>query len=225
MTAYYTFLLLLHTLLLVYWLGLDLGIFYLGACLAKRELPAFTRTTLCQVLVTLDMMPRFCLILTLPVGVSLSLAGGYAVLPENWSLPVQWLVWVLALDWTALAAFGFRHPERIEVPRIDRVIRLVVIAATVFAAVWSALGHGPIDRRSGWLETKLALYAAIVGADMMIHSAFRPLRIEFANLRKGSIPTEMEDTIRHRLRAAKPWVLVTWAGLVIEACLGLAKLY
>ena len=63
-SAQYTLLLLLHTLLLVYWLGLDLGIFYLGACLGKRELPAFTRTTLCQILITLDMVPRFCLIQT-----------------------------------------------------------------------------------------------------------------------------------------------------------------
>ncbi len=225
MTAYYTLLLVLHTLLLAYWLGLDLGIFYLGFSLSRRELPAFTRTTLLQILVTLDMVPRFCLILTLPVGVSLALNGGYATLSARWDLPILYCTWLLTLFWAALAGFGFRHPGRGDLPNIDRVIRLVVIAAVLSAAASSLAGSGPIDTHSGWLSTKLIVYAGIVAADMMIHAAFRPLRMEFERLRKGSIPCEMEDTIRTRLRRAKPWVWLSWAGLVLEACLGLAKLY
>jgi hypothetical protein len=222
---FYTLLLVLHTLLLVYWLGLDLGIFYLGACLGRRELPAFTRTTLCQILVTLDMVPRFCLVLILPVGVSMALSGGYATLPETWSAPIEAGVWLLSLAWVVLIAMGFRQPQRLGLPRIDKVIRLVVIAALCFVAITSMLDQGPIDRRAGWLDAKLLIYAAIVGADMMIHSAFRPLRIEFSKLGKGSIPPETEIVIGSGLKQAKPWVLASWVGLVLEAWLGLSKLF
>ena len=222
---HYTLLLLVHALLLVYWLGLDLGIFYLGAALARRELPAFTRTTLCQILVTLDMIPRFALVLTLPVGATLTMLGGYVTVDNRYAAPVLGGLWLLSLAWLALIAVSFRQPGRRSPPIIDRFVRLGVIALLVLFAATSALDDGPIDRRAGWLDTKLVIFAAIVGADMMIHSAFRPLRIAFLDLGKGTIPPEMEGTIRARLRAAKPWVLASWAGLVLEAWLGFAKLY
>jgi hypothetical protein len=226
-SAQYTLLLLLHTLLLVYWLGLDLGIFYLGACLGRRELPAFTRTTLCQILITLDMVPRFCLVLMLPVGTQLALTGGYTTLPDSyaWRWPIIGFVWLFSLAWVALIARGFRDPDSFEIPRADRVLRLIAIAALVIATGSSALGFGPVDKGAGWLMTKLLIYAAIVGADMMIHSAFRPLRMAFSAMGKGAIPVETETTIRTALSDAKPWVLASWAGLVIEAWLGLAKFY
>jgi hypothetical protein len=222
---HYTLVLLIHALLFVYWLGLDLGIFYLGAALARKDLPAFTRTTLCQILVTLDMIPRFCLVLTLPVGATLTVFGGYVTVENGYALPILAGLWLLSLGWVALIATGFRQPSRRSPPVIDRFVRLFVIGMLLFFAATSALDDGPIDRRAGWLDTKLAIFALIVGADMMIHAAFRPLRVAFAGLGKGTIPLEMEDTIRTRLRAAKPWVLASWVGLVLEAWLGLAKLF
>jgi hypothetical protein len=222
---HYTLVLLIHALLFVYWLGLDFGIFYLGAALARRDLPAFTRSTLCQILVTLDMIPRFALVLTLPVGATLTLLGGYVTIENRFAWPILSGIWLLSLGWVALIAIGFREPKRRSPPIIDRFVRLGVIALLLFFAATSALDQGPIDRRAGWLDTKLAIFAAIVGADMMIHTAFRPLRIAFAGLGKGTIPPEMEDTIRTRLRIAKPWVLASWVGLVLEAWLGLAKLF
>ena len=222
---HYTLLLLVHALLFAYWLGLDLGIFYLGAALARRELPAFTRTTLCQILVTLDMIPRFALVLTLPVGATLTILGGYVTVESRYTMPFLAVLWVLSLGWAALIAVGFRQPGRRSLPIVDRLVRLGVIVLLLFLAATSALDQGPIDRRAGWLDTKLVIFAAIVGADMMIHTAFRPLRVAFVNLGKGTIPPETESTIRTRLRAAKPWVLATWAGLVLEAWLGFAKLY
>ena len=89
--------LLLHVLLLTYWLGADLGVFYSSRYVLKPELGSEARATALKIMAWLDVSPRLCLVLFLPSGVTLMALDDYG--------RDIFLGWPLALVWVASAVW------------------------------------------------------------------------------------------------------------------------
>jgi hypothetical protein len=225
MSIYYTLLLLLHALLLVYWLGVDLAVFYCGSQALRPDLPPVTRALLARLMFTLDLVPRFCLLLMFPVGATLALTGGYATLTEDESITALIVMWLLAFGWIALVSLLARHPAWSELRLAETLFRIVFILFLLMLALTSVLGHGPIDRQAGWLQTKLALFALIVAGRLAIRIRLKRFRLAQARLTAGETDAELEKIIQGSLVGSRPLIVAVWVGIILEAYLGLSKLY
>ena len=89
----------LHVMLLVYWLGGDLGVFLLAKAAKRPDLSFAERAFALQMAVRIDLIPRLCFTLMFPVGLQLTSSGGFAVIP-NWALVLAWFAsaaWIVLL--------------------------------------------------------------------------------------------------------------------------------
>lgn len=219
----YIFVILIHILLFVYWLGSDLGVFYSAKFLVDPTLSLETRRTVMKILHFIDLFPRMMLVLTLPVGVTLALAGGYAALPVAWGRPLLATIWIAALVWFALVVRIYEAPSA-GLTRVDYAIRYMVILGLVALGVASLLGYGPIIPGADWLAIKLIVFAIIIALGLGIRAAFRPFAVAFGQLVAHGSTLEIETAMKRAHARVRPIVLALWAALVVEAFLGLSKI-
>ena len=223
MTIGYAALILVHILLLVYWLGADLGVFYSAGFLTDAKLSIETRRTVMKILHFIDLFPRMALVMMLPVGISLALIGGYASVSPDWTIPVIVLAWVAASAWLMLVVKNYGSPTA-GLTRLDYWIRYLVIAGLLAVAGASFAGFGPIGPGSVWLALKLVVFAGIILCGLGIRATFKPFAAAFGQLvREGSSPA-VEAAMKQAQSRVRPVVLTLWAALVIEAFLGLSKI-
>jgi hypothetical protein len=210
-------------LLFVYWLGSDLGVFYSAGFLVNPALSLETRRTVMKILHFIDLFPRMTLVLTLPVGATLALAGGYATLPAGWEWPLLAAIWIAALVWLALVVTTYEAPNA-ALTRVDWAIRYVAILGLLALGVGSLLGAGPVVPGADWLAIKLIIFALIIALGLGIRVTFKPFAAAFGQLvAHGSTP-EIEATMKLAHAHVRPVVLALWAALVVEAFLGLSKI-
>jgi hypothetical protein len=219
----YATLILLHILLLTYWLGADLGVFYSGSFLTKPELSVANRRIAMKINHFVDLFPRMSLVLMVPVGATLALRGGYATLPPGWAGPTILAVWIVALIWLSLVINIYRRPS-VMLTRCDYTIRYLAIAVLVALSIGYFLGVGPIVAGSTWLALKLLVFAGIIGCGLAIRAAVKPFAALFGRLvNEGSTP-EIEAALKRAQGRIRPIVLLLWVGLVVEAFLGISKI-
>lgn len=213
-------LLLLHVLLFVYWLGGDLGVFYSSGYISKPELSPATRATVAKIMLALDLTPRVCLVLMLPVGVALSASLGALAIPAA-AIPA---LWVFALAWLAMVVTIYKkehQPIAHTLGKIDWAVRLLVIAGLAGAAILSLTGAGPVQ--GNWLAVKMLIFAGTIVCGLIIRVKLKPFGVAFGRLmREGSTP-EIESDLHASIARVKPAVLLIWGGLVVNAWLGIAK--
>jgi len=216
----YFLLKLAHILLFVYWLGGDIGVFHSATYVRNRTLSLEARRTAARILAWVDQIPRYCLVLTLPVGYTLALRIGVVRLPPTFML----LLWVIALVWL-WAVWAIHHyqgtalGERIR--KIDLGWRFVLLFGLLFDAWQGFTGQGHL--LTGWVSLKFLLLASMLFCGILIRMLGKPmapaLRQVFAT---GSTP-ELEETIRRTAGRTRPLVLTIWALLVLAAYVGIAK--
>jgi hypothetical protein len=223
MNPAYAALVLVHILLLVYWLGADLGVFYSAGFLTKPDLSLEARRTAMKILHFVDLFPRMAMVLMLPVGSTLALVAGYAALPAGWTAPVLAVIWAAALAWFWLVIKIYRGVGA-GLTRLDYVIRYAVIAGLLALAFSSLTGNGPVLPGAEWLAAKLIVFAGIIALGLGIRVVFKPFAVAFGQLvAKGSTP-EIEAAMKAAQTKVRPIVLTLWLALVIEAYLGLSKI-
>jgi hypothetical protein len=216
----YSLLLLAHLVLFAYWLGGDVGVFYSSYRVCDASLTKEARLTALKIMGWVDMVPRYCLVLILPVGVSLSATMGWwptrpGVVPAVWALSGLWL-WMV---WAIHHHQGKPLAETLR--RIDFGVRVLVILAMVGYGVTSLAGGAPINQP--WLAAKALLYGLLVFCGLMIRVAAQPFGPAFAEImRSGSTP-EAEARLNGAMNRARPFVVLIWIGLVAMAWLGAAK--
>ena len=129
----YQLLLLLHLLIAGYWLGGDLGVFYIAGKIADPAQPLAVRLFSARSMMLLDMIPRSCLILAFGTGVTLAARMGIIPL-DGW----LWLVWAVTGGWMTLAWFAFLKEHSalgLTIARIDFSLRLIILALCVGAGI------------------------------------------------------------------------------------------
>ena len=216
----YELFLILHLLLFCYWLGGDLGVFYSSGFVINPKLSNETRLSSAKIMLELDLIPRICMTLMLTVGGTLAALLGFEH-PE-WQMV---LIWLLAPFWCGMVLlihFNEGQPLAKTLSRIDYYFRWFMVAA-IIASITLALAT---DRLAGapWLVVKIAIFAFLIFCGIMIR---RHLPAFIAGLHKMSKGETMSDAdnaaMAEGLHKARPWVWSIWAGVFLEAVIGVTK--
>jgi hypothetical protein len=209
-----------HILLLVYWLGADLGVLLLARAAKRPELSFAARVFALKMAVTIDVTPRICFALMVPVSLHVADSGGFALIP-GWALAAAWL---LAAAWILLlVALGRSEgkPLAVTLNRVHMAFQWLMLAAIGWIGVSSWLGQGPLP--GGWLAAKVIAFAAIFALSIGIDFAFRPIGPAFARLATEGSRPDIEAAIAGAVDGAIRYVLALYALLVLIAFLGVTK--
>ncbi|BCY12854.1 hypothetical protein [Actinoplanes sp. L3-i22] len=219
----------LHIVLMVFWLGGDLGVFYSSRYVINPSLTPAARLTALKIMSGLDLGPKICLILFLPSGltlISLDEHGGsllgIKLLP--WWLLVP--VWIGALVWLRLMHLDHHEPGRHPlVRRIDWTIRITVIAGMTATGVYTLVAAHPfgVDTNPKWLGGKVLLYSLAIAAGLGIRRTLRPFGPAFGAIMAGNSDDTTEAAVQSSVNGCLPYVWLIWISVLIAGLLGVAK--
>ena len=209
---------LLHVLTFVYWVGADLGVFYSARLVVNPKYSPETRARVLKLLAAIDMIPRYMLLLTFPVGATLAANLGYSPIDGVW----LYLAWAAAIAWIVMV-WQTHHREGTDaakrLTRLDLMLRFIFIAALVIPAITSLAGAGPYQTE--WLPIKILLFAGAVVCGIGIRVTFTPFGVAFGKLMtEGSSPA-IEGQMTKSLNHAVPFVIGIWVFAAITAFLGM----
>lgn len=209
-----------HVMLLVYWLGADVGVLVLARMSLNAALSVETRATLLKGAMLIDVLPRLCFPLMLPVGLMLIASLGLIGLPA-WLTPAAW---AYALVWCGLtlASAGWEGKPAAQVWRMANLSKQGLFGVVILGlAVWSLAGDGPIA--PDWLALKLLAFGLIYPAAIMIDVAFGPGVLAFGAIAtEGSTP-EREAAYRRSIDATCLWVVIVYGLVAVTAFYGTVK--
>ena len=140
----------LHILLLVFWVGTDVGVFIAAKWSERATLSIETRQTVLQLGMVLDRLPRSALTLIIPSGCQLAVASGWLTMPSHYLLGM----WLFAAIWLAILWRGFLSADlkvQEQSAKINWVFNLV-LALVVSGAGMYLLISGEI---ADWLALKV----------------------------------------------------------------------
>jgi hypothetical protein len=218
--------LLLHLLLLTYWLGADLGVFYSSRYVLRADLPAASRGVALKIMAWLDVTPRLCLVLFLPSGVTLMALDDYGRdLFAGWPLLA---VWVLSLGWLGLVlADHLLHdsPLHALVRRLDLAVRFGVVVALLGSAAYALAAASPfgVETNPKWLGGKVALYGVAIACGIAIRYQLRPFAPAFGQLMTSGSTPDVEHRLRGAIVGSQPYVAAIWLCVLGSAVLGVFK--
>jgi hypothetical protein len=213
-----------HVLLLVYWLGADLAVYYTSrhVCDASSSVPA--RLVALKIMLFVDLLPRFALVLMLPVGLSLAASANWITLHS----PALAFIWLIGVGWLALV-WSIHHWQgralTTTLTRFDFALRIVVILALLTLIAVDATDRVQVFNAAPWLGLKLGLFALCVFAGLMIRLALKPFAPAFAEIAKNGSQPGPEAALKRSIAKVKPWVFLIWIALIAAAWIGLAKPY
>lgn len=209
-----------HVLLFAYWLAPDWGVYVNSAYVARADLPLAERRRFLQAALRIDLLPRSCLILLLPLGLQLASNLFLIRLPPG-AMPLVWAggtAWLL-LSWTVYRQQASALGQRLK--RIDHAIRVVLALVLIASGGWAlATGHGVAAK---WLACKLVGFGVLLVLGLVLRRVMGGWATGFARLeREGSTP-QTEAVFSGALRTARPIVYLFWLTSAAMAFLGLVK--
>ena len=217
-TAHAT-LLVIHLLLFVYWLGGDLGVFYSSRFVVDPKLTREARLTAAKIMLDIDLIPRICLALMLTVGGLLTEFYGVEHPPLQLAAIVLlgpvWLAMVLFVHFREGTAAGHR------IARIDFAFRWFMIAAICASVAWS-VATGRLAAQP-WIAAKLLVFAFLIFCGLMIRVGMPPFVAAFRNLAARGASDADNLQLQQSLARVRPWVFAIWAGVLLEAVIGVWK--
>jgi len=220
LSEFYWLIVLLHLLLFVYWLGADVGVFYSARYVQDRSLSLESRRTALRIMGWIDQLPRYCLVLMLPVGTTLAVAGG-ALRLGGTALAAFWLI---GLAWLGVV-YAIHHfqgtPLADRLRQYDLVWRVSLVIALIGAGVSGLLRTGPIV--TDWLAIKLLLFAALVFCGIMIRMFGKPIGPALRKILSEGSSEELEAQLARGFTRTRPFVLAIWVLLLLTAYVGLTK--
>jgi hypothetical protein len=207
----------LHLLVLVYWLGGDLGAFYTSRYLTLPSVSADRRLMAAKIVGDVDMAPRSALILALPTGLALADAASWLTIPDG----VMFLVVIAAVAWLALA--WRLHAAHGGAPAwmraLDLTIRWLLLSGLI---AWASAGLAGLVPMPGFLALKMYLLAGCIALGLWIRHVLVPLGPALAGL-SGEDPARHEADLARTLHRARPLVVAIWALIATAALLGALK--
>ncbi|WP_169988639.1 hypothetical protein [Microbispora sp. H10836] len=222
----YSFAILLHIVLFVYWLGSDIGVYYSSRYVVRPDLTPAARSVAAKIMHVVDMAPRICLVLFLPSGVTLmSLSPfGEGYFP-GWLMT---LVWVAALCWLALVVYDYTRgatPLGRLVQRLDLLVRYGLVAVLVVIGIYMIFTAEPfgVQTNPKWLGGKLVAYGLCVLGGVLIRWRLSTFGPAFGRLMTEGSSPEVEQAITRSVRSCLPYVYLIWVMVLVAAFLGVVK--
>ncbi|MEM9529850.1 MAG: hypothetical protein AAGA23_02905 [Pseudomonadota bacterium] len=214
----YSLLIFFHILLLVFWLGTDLGVFLAAKVSERAELSVETRATVLKVGMVLDRLPRTALTLIIPSG--LSLAALLNLAPVSDLLLI--VAWAGGLSWATLLWVGFLNPET---PTEQRIMILNLALNAIFAlvisgwAIWWLTG----DAVPNWLALKLLSVGLIFVAGVLLDVLFKPAVEAFLGIVTEGASDERNAAYSRAIGPVYWAVLAIYVLVLAAAWLGVDK--
>ena len=209
-----------HVLLFGYWLGSDLGVFYCDSQLTREDLSLDERLRVREIRRNIDMAPRTCAPLILPIGFSLALRYGSQV--TGWWLDA---IWVLSLAWLAMlwverATIGTARESTLN--RANLAIWFLVAFAMTALGAYALVTGEPVAAR--WLAVKIVLYGLMVlSATWILRAADRWEAIFDMVRAGGEQKIEGEKRMKKNRLSAGSAAATLWFVVLLIAFVGATK--
>ena len=210
----------LHILLMVFWIGTDLGVFIAGFYFMNAGLSLGQRRTAIELGLVIDRFPRLCFPAILPVGAQLAYEEG--LLPFGPTAMAA--VWAAGLVWLAAVVVGmFRPGTKLAqtghaFERVFQVASLVGLGGAGAAGLAGALPLVP------WLAGKLLAFGLICLFVILLELSFGPALAAFQVIAEQGSEPAREATLRRAMWATYVWVLATYAAVLAAGYLGTTRL-
>lgn len=222
----HSFAIFLHIILLTYWLGSDIGVFYASKFVVNPDISPVGRGIAMKIMHLVDLAPRVCLILMLPSGVTLMAASDFGRdLFLGWPLA---LAWIGGLAWLAIMLIAFfkspaKHADLAY--RADWIVRVSVTVGLIVVALYALAVAEPfgVETNPKWLAAKVLAYSLCILAGIMIRVSLKPFGPAFAALMATGSTPEIEADIGGAMKRSIPWVYAIWVLVLIAAFLGVVK--
>ena len=211
-----------HVLLLVFWIGTDLGVALLTRKFTDAKLSLETRLTLLQMALIIDTLPRIAFLVMLPVG--LHLMAGLGIIPSDaLHLGAAWVIALSLLAVNIAAAKNMGTPKGAKLQKLNWAL-LSVVGAVLIALC--AMGLMAADSKlPGWLATKMVLYGLVYFFAIGIDYGFAPLGGQIAELQESGSSPDLETRIQGTVRRTLFSVYGVYAGALLAALFGIGKFY
>ena len=211
-----------HILLVVFWVGTDMGVYLAARKSTDPGLSFMTRVTLLHMALRIELLPRTMWKAALPFGVMLSRELGFLPISD---LAVA-LVWLFSIAWWAISmagAYWYDKPVGHRLAGITNWLTGFVGVAVIVLCISSWLGNGPFVQDVPWLHLKVALYGVINLMVIWMIIAFDPLGAAFGRLAvEGSRP-EIEAIISGTMARSTVIIWSTYALICIVGFIGTTK--
>jgi hypothetical protein len=220
-------LLILHIMLLVAWLGIDVGVFTSSFVMRRPNMSTETRMTVRRMMRALDLAPRVSLILMIPVAIALAHVTGFglAAAPDwlLWAVGVGGLVWagVSVVSFRATGPTGVAPSWAASFAKVDGALRAAASLFFVSSGVWSLTGGGPWN--AGWVAWKSLIFGVIIAMGLWIRVAARRYHPALADLLENGESSERLAAVNERIRGVYPPVLLIWSSLVVMVILAVVR--
>lgn len=213
----------LHVLLFVFWLGADVGVFIAGWWVRNPNLTFAERLTLLKLSAVVDLAPRVCFVLMLPLGFTLA---------RSWGLPMSSgqlaLVWLLGIAMLVVMFLMLKYQAGPAAGLLRKVNFALLGAVGIGCFVVAAnLLQDTSPLQAPWLGWKIAVYGVIcftaIGIDFMFHpvlAGFGKIAIpdaSAADLAQGN------ELIRRGMNHTLMVVSTLYALLLVASFLGKVK--
>jgi hypothetical protein len=215
----YEVVLVLHELLLVFWLGPDIGIFVWSTKVANPANSDATRVTAAGMMRTIDLFPRVCISLMLTVG---------GILTEVVGLEHAWWQWVAIIPlgpvWLTLVIIAYLKEGTSvgeTVVKLDKWLRWIVVISVPISVAY-ATSIGRMDN-APWVSAKLLIFAAIVLLGLLARRHLDAMQGSIRELAGNGSSDALNAKLAGSVKSARPYIFAIWAGLAVASWLGIEQ--
>ncbi len=216
----YNVLLWVHVLLFGYWLGSDLGVYYCDSQLTREDLDLAERLRVREIRLKLDLVPRFCLIILLALGLTMATRYGSPI-TGAWLIPV----WVIAVVWIYVIITiykGHGSPAALNLNKWDIRWRHLMTTSLCGFSLYCIITGGPISDH--WLQAKIFIFGLIILNGVWIRIVAARWKGIFEMVAAGGEQRVLGEAAMKVNRREHGWANMTiWTLVCIVAFLGKVK--
>lgn len=209
-----------HLALFVVWLCAEVGVFTCTAAAKNTKLAYEARGRFVHLARRINVLPRVCFALILPVGIELT--GAINVYPLSPGLRV--LFWCAAAVWLALIFASARRestPTGALLGYVEIAFQALAGAGFVVYGLNSLATGSPIDEP--WFAAKLAMFGLAFWTVIAINVSFRPFFAPFAEIGEEGPTPEREEAVARAVNQTLFYMIVLYLLIAGIAFLGRVK--
>jgi hypothetical protein len=209
----------LHVVLLVFWLGPDVGIMVAGAYATNAGLNPAQRAGAARMMQYYEIMPRVCMSLMLTVGGILSEQVGLE--HPLWQMAGIYLLGPLWLALTLVAYFGNSAGAGALAAKLEQWLRIALIIGVPVSVAYS-IATGRLTE-APYIGSKLILFALVLLLGLLARRAFAPFLDGVRQLPVQGASPAIDQSMVASFGRGRRLVFATWVALLVAALIGIVQ--